>query len=519
METHRRNIPAFILKAVGMFPPILGCAGGGPAAGRHRWSRGTTIGVLLGLAALVEVKAAEPDRIRPYAGNPFYWEYRGKPVLLLGGSQEDNQFNHPENLAQHLDTLKRSGGNYIRNTMSSRDLGNPWAFRQLENGLYDLEQWNDEYWDRFDRFLKLCQERDIIVQVEVWDPWDYFASEAAQGFGPGNVGWESCPFNPRLNINYTAAESGLAEEIDYYSGSRPSRHRFFHTVPLLDDLPVARKYQEAFVDKLLSISLRYPNVLYCMNNEIGEPPAWGEYWADFIRDRARAAGREVYLADMRRNRNFQANEQVRLLHDRVRYDFFEISQNNANNGQQHYDMLLSIRSQVKDRPKPLNNVKVYGGKIGRWTTSVEEGIERFWRNLFGGSASVRFHRPGPSHHFFGLGLGDLARIHLRAARTFTDSFNLFTSEPRNDLLSDRQPNEAYCLAAPGRHYALYFPASGSVKLDVSTAAGPLEIRWFDIAKTAWQPSRRVGGGSTLALDAPDRGPWAVLVLPAGTRYE
>ena len=505
-----------IRNAVGRFVQVVGRFGVGLAAHRHWWSS-RTIGVVLTLAGLVEATAADPDRIRPYAANPFYWEYRGKPVLLLGGSQEDNQFNHPGDLAEHLDTLKKAGGNYIRNTMSSRNPGNPWAFKQLENGLYDLEQWDEEYWDRFETFLKLCRERDIIVQIEIWDPWDYFASEASRGFGPGNVGWESCPFNPRLNINYTAAESGLAEEIDYFSGRRPSRHRFFHTVPLLDDLPLVRKYQEAFVTKLLSISLEYPNALYCMNNEIGEPPAWGEYWAAFIRSRAKAAGKEVYLADMRRNGNFLAEEQVRLLHDRVHYDFFEISQNNGNNGQEHYDMLLSIRSRVADRPKPLNNVKVYGGKIGRWTTSVEEGIQRFWRNLFGGSASIRFHRPGPSHHFFGLGLSELAQTHLQGARTFTDSFNLFTSEPRNDLLSDRQPNEAYCLADPGRHYALYFPAGGSVQLDVSEAGGPLEIRWFDIANSVWHPARRAGGGSTLALDAPDGGPWAVLVLPTEPR--
>jgi hypothetical protein len=312
-----------------------------------------------------------------------------------------------------------------------------------------------------------------------------------------------------LNINYTAAESGLAEEIDDYSGSAPSGHLFFHTVPALKDLGLVRRYQEAFVEKLLSISLEYPNVLYCMNNEIGEPPEWGEYWAAFIRARATAAGREVYLADMRRNSDFRSEEQIRLLQDRTHYDFFEISQNNANNDQRHYDMILSIRSQVVDEPKPLNNVKIYGGEIGRWTTSVEEGTRRFWRSLFGGCASVRFHRPGPSHHFFGIGLSGLAQTHIRSARTFTDAMTVFTCEPRNDLLSDRESNEAYCLAEPGLQYAVYFPNGGSVKLDVSAAAGTLEVRWFDITRGAWRTPRRVLGGGTVDLKTPDAGPWAV----------
>ena len=31
---------------------------------------------------------SEADHIRPYEKNRFYWQYKGKPVLLLGGSVE-----------------------------------------------------------------------------------------------------------------------------------------------------------------------------------------------------------------------------------------------------------------------------------------------------------------------------------------------------------------------------------------------------------------------------------------------
>jgi hypothetical protein len=68
------------------------------------------------------------EAIKVYEENPYYWQYKGEPVLLTGGSKEDNLFNHPENLKKHLDLLKEIGGNYVRNTMSSHDPGNPWAF-------------------------------------------------------------------------------------------------------------------------------------------------------------------------------------------------------------------------------------------------------------------------------------------------------------------------------------------------------------------------------------------------------
>jgi len=89
---------------------------------------------------------------------------------------------------------------------------------------------------------------------------------------------------------------------------------------------------------------------------------------------------------------------------------------------------------------------------------------------------------------------------------------VFACEPRNDLLSDRQPNEAYCLAEPGKQYAVYFPDGGLVKLDVSTAKGTLQVRWLDISRNAWQQPQSVTGGGTLELKTPGTGHWAVLVL-------
>jgi pimeloyl-ACP methyl ester carboxylesterase len=59
-----------------------------------------------------------------------------------------------------------------------------------------------------------------------------------------------------------------------------------------------------------------------------------------------------------------------------------------------------------------------------------------------------------------LGLSEDAQIHIKSLRLLTDAMNVFVCEPRNDLLGDRSPNEAYCLAEPGRQYAVYFPDGG-----------------------------------------------------------
>ena len=83
-----------------------------------------TVHCLLG-AAMMSVFAgsvtcaADTDRIRPYSGNPTYWEYKGKPVILLGGSKTDHIFLL-DDLEDHLDEIHEVGGNSVRNTMSQR---------------------------------------------------------------------------------------------------------------------------------------------------------------------------------------------------------------------------------------------------------------------------------------------------------------------------------------------------------------------------------------------------------------
>src|SRR5690625_6899457 len=53
------------------------------------------------------------DAIRPYEENHLYWQYKGEPVLLLGASDEDNLFNHPDiwpyGLESHLDLMAYNG--------------------------------------------------------------------------------------------------------------------------------------------------------------------------------------------------------------------------------------------------------------------------------------------------------------------------------------------------------------------------------------------------------------------------
>ena len=71
----------------------------------------------------------------------------------------------------------------------------------------------------------------------------------------------------------------------------------------------------------------------------------------------------------------------------------DVSQNNQNSGQKHWDNFIYVRSLLGDRPRPMNTTKTYGADGNKFGHSDQDAIERFWRHLLGGAASIRFHRP------------------------------------------------------------------------------------------------------------------------------
>jgi hypothetical protein len=449
-------------------------------------------------ATSVLATAADDDRIQPYEKNKCYWQYQGQPVLLLGGSQDDSLFQIP-NLKQHLNEIQAAGGNYIRNTMSDRPDHDfeVYAFRRLPNGKYDLEKWNDEYWQRFANLLRWTSERDIIVQIEVFDRFDYSDVRGGQR-------WQKHPYNPKNNVNYSYEESGFAPSYPNHPGRNDQP--FFFTTPKQRNNKVVLRYQQRFVQKLLSHSLQYNHVLYCMDNETSGEEAWGAYWAAFIKEQAKQAGKGVCVTEMWDDWDLKAERHRRTLDHPERYDFADVSQNNQKKGQVHWDNFQWVRKHIAKHPRPLNTVKTYGADGGRFGNS-QDGVERWWRHVIGGAASARFHRPDS-----GLGLSPPAVASIRAARKLETLVPAWEVTAANELLGDRKENEAYLAAQPGQKYALYFTNGGSVTLDLKGRPGRYQLKWINIATGQWDGQAEIKGDRKVTIEAPARGNWVAAIV-------
>jgi hypothetical protein len=448
---------------------------------------------LLAGPALPAAAAAEPIDVSP--DRPQYFRHGGRDVLLLGGSREDNLFQIPE-LEEHLDLLVSAGGNYVRSTMSSRDEGDAWPFAFDEGkGAYDLDRWNEEYWTRFERLLDGAERRGIVVQVEIWATFDFYREP-----------WSRNPFNPRNNLSYTAERTKLPVEVPTHPTWR--ENRFFWSVPDQDHNVPVLGYQQRFVDRLLAHTLRRGNVLYCMDNETSVTAGWGRFWATYVRKKAEEAGRRVHTTEMWDPWDLDHVSHRETFDRPELYTFVEISQNNHQRAEAHWRNALRAIERLRraGRLRPVTNVKVYGADGGQHGGGTDEAVAKFVRNAFLGSAAVRFHRP-PT----GLGLGETARAVIRGVRDLSERMPFLDAAPRNDLLGDREENEAYCRALPGRAWAVYFPDGGRVRLDTSGAATPLTLRWLDLVRARWSEERPVDGGGTLTLEAPGAGHRVALV--------
>jgi hypothetical protein len=199
---------------------------------------------------------------------------------------------------------------------------------------------------------------------------------------------------------------------------------------------------------------------------------------------------------------------IEVLENADIYTFIDISQINGRNyNQDHWDTLQWILNERDKHPlRPVNNTKIYGTEHTSWATGSMDGVERFCRNVMGGCASVRHHRP-----IWGNGLNEDAQASIKAVRKVETLVKLWDVTPRMDLLSEREENEAYLAADEGEKYIIYFTHGGAVDLDLDSCDKPFMLNWVSVDSGAWGEESTITGGITETVTAPDQGGWFAVI--------
>lgn len=452
------------------------------------------------------------NRIKPYDENNSYWQYKGKPVFLLGGNRVVNPFQmEQDELINFLDELQSSGGNYFRNVMSDREPGNIKAFKQLDNGLYDLSQWNEEYWDGLKNMLRWSFERNIIINLTFWDRFDHYDQIDHKDKSRATL-WIDSPWNPINNINYTIEESGL--DSTYVGHPIEGINPFHQTVPSMRDLGIVLNFQKKFIERILELSLEYGNVIFNMGNEHQfDLREWDRYWAQFVRAYALTKGLKIETTAMFDHVVHKDGEWVRVqgftpvIEEKDLYTFIEgskIGSQWTDPGESQYDAAIELINKINEvKQRPVNAVKV------RTQNIVNNPQERLWRLLLAGYAALSHHRAyleGQTKDGWpigGIALTDLAKTNIKSMRIFTDLIVPWETIPRQDLLSDRDEDEAYLKAREGVMYGLYFPQkTGLVGLDLRNYNIPFKAHWIDIGKGEVVLESVINGGNIININTP-----------------
>jgi uncharacterized protein DUF6298 len=479
-------------------------------------------GVLCLAAARI---AAEPLRIHPE--NPKYFLFRGKPLVLVTATEHyGSVINRPFDFENYLDnaaamkmTLTRTFL-LFREQQSSRNPSSPCKpespdyiapFPRTGPGkaldgepVYDLDQWNPEYFGRLHRFLTKASEKGVVVELTL------LSNTYSDGV------WALNPLRARNNRQGI----GNIEWPEYTS--------------LKDSALVAR--QLAFARKIVQETSGFDNIYYEIANEPGggvqnhvspaEVDAWQEEIARAVRDELSKAGRKILIAGQEafsytpRHTFPQDKGLGGSLLDIVNVHplpntVFAGRVYELGNFMSKELMLSQMRDfcrAVYARPKPVvhdedNTASLYRDPTG-WTIHRK----RAWTALLNGahydyidfSVTVGNETGTPASN---QGI----RSWMKHLSEFIQSFDVIHAKPLDWITTAAGPLVVSALAVEGRDYVAYLADSREAgdrrlgdplagKLSLILPAGHFAVSLYSPVTGLYSPAMRVEGGRQVTLE-------------------
>lgn len=202
------------------------------------------------LIVIFQITAAQTLQLLP--SNPHYFLYKNKPTVIIGsGEHYGSVINTAFDFKQYLQTLNKEGLNTTRLFMGAY-YEKPGAFGISHNTLapdsqslllpwkkmgdkYDLEKWNQKYFERLHDFMITASQNNVIVEINLFSAFY-------------NAGWVYHPFNGNNNVN------GTPQDLP------------FNKVNTLENGNIL-KFQKAYVIKLIQELNAFDNFYFEIQNE------------------------------------------------------------------------------------------------------------------------------------------------------------------------------------------------------------------------------------------------------------
>jgi hypothetical protein len=462
------------------------------------------IAASLGLAlACASAHAAAPLRLHPQ--NPHYFQFRGKPAILVGsGEHYGAVVNLDFNYTNYLDSIRRDGLNLTRtfvgayvepagafnianNTLApapGRYLA-PWA-RSATPGYaqggnkFDLARWDGRYFRRLRDFVRKAAARGVVVEINLFCP---FYDEAQ---------WRLSPMNAINNVNGV----GDVARTNVYT---------------LDAHGGLLAVQESLVRRVVRALAPFDNVYYELCNE----PYFGGVtlpWQHRIADVIVAADRPGGGAHLISRNVANGSERVQMPHPAISILNFHYAFP-PDAVAANYDLGLAIG----DNETGFAGTNDAPYRVEAWSFMLAGGslFNHLDYSFATGHENGTFAFPGTQP---GGGNPELRR-QFRALKRFVESVDFVRMRPDATLVRAGVPSDmrAHVLSEPGTAAIAYFgprerpktefasaPGALTMALTLELPAGGFQIEWVDVKTARTVRVRAVAGhrGGALHLQSP-----------------
>ncbi len=438
-------------------------------------------------------QTAKQQPIRLHPANPHYFLFRGKAVVLVtSGEHYGAVLNRDFDYHRYLATLASDGLNYTRLFTGSYVEVPAKSFGILRNDLapgtgrflapwsrsdtpgyagggnkFDLEKWDDKYFERLRDFLSEAAKRGIVVEMTLFSAH----YDEAQ--------WKMSALNPENNINNTDA-------IDW---------KKLNTLENGNILA----YQEKLARKIITETNSFDNVLFEIQNEPwSDRPILSGVINSYLRPPARDTfPNSVDLPDDL-SIAWQAHVSEWITQTESSLPHRHLIAQNYSNFRAPVKYLLPNVSVVNFHyayPEAaslnygLNNVISYDetGFLGHEEADYRRQAWNFMLSGGGAFDALDYsfsvgHEDGSDNEPNGPGGGNPALRHqLHILRDFLQSFSLADLRLDTRTVVRAAGTTPHALSNPGKQYAIYLDGNGPVELLLDLPPGTYSSEWLNVA--------------------------------------